>query len=155
MSNLFSAAGSMAFVALLLGGCGSESTDLWARSSEDLSTLAAGSPAQGEVVSSGKVVFSGRSTAGAGSAVSVTARDGRLVVHACSATVRSDQTWSCSQKLTDGGYTWTARIAAQGFTSAGIAFVARSKGLAAPTIDQTPSPTSPASSSMAGRSAPT
>src|SRR5262245_24329028 len=147
MLKLFSAAGS---VALLLGGCGSESQELWARTSEELSTLTTGSPAQGRVVTSSNVAFSGRSSARPGSPVSVAATDGRLVVHACSATVGGDQTWSCSQKLADGGYTWTARIASQGFTSAGIDFVARTKGLAAPTIDQTPSPTRESSPLLTG-----
>src|SRR5262249_20720149 len=78
------------------------------------------------------------------------ATDGLLVVHTCSATVRGDQTWSCSQKLPDGGYTWTARIAAQGSTSPGIDFVARRRGLAAPTIDQTPSPTRDSSPLLTG-----
>src|SRR5215813_12903200 len=120
MSKLFYAAGSISSLVLLLSGCGPERVDLSARSSEDLSTLMPSSPAQGQVVTSGTVVFSGRTTAPSGSAASVSATDGRLVVHTCSATVRNDQTFSCSQKLADGGYTWTARIASQGSTSAGI-----------------------------------
>jgi outer membrane protein OmpA-like peptidoglycan-associated protein len=150
MSKLLHAAGSIFSLALLLGGCGSESGDMWAQSSEALSTLTASSPAQGQVVTSSIVVFSGRSSAPAGSAVSVAATDARLVVYTCSATVRGDQTFSCSQKLADGGYTWTARIASQGFASAGIDFVTRAKGLAAPTIDQTPSPTRESSPLLTG-----
>jgi len=150
MSKLFYAAGSISSLVLLLSGCGPERVDLSARSSEDLSTLMPSSPAQGQVVTSGTVVFSGRTTAPSGSAASVSATDGRLVVHTCSATVRNDQTFSCSQKLADGGYTWTARIASQGSASAGINFVTRSKGLAAPTIDQTPSPTRDSSPLLTG-----
>jgi len=150
MLKLFSAAGSIFSFAVLLGGCGSGSSDLAARVSEALSTLTPSSPAQGQVISSTNVVFSGRSSAASGSAVSAAATDGRLVVHTCPATVRSDQTWSCNQQLADGGYTWTARIAAESFTSAGIDFVVRTKGLAAPTIDQTPSPTRDSSPILTG-----
>src|SRR4051812_35747648 len=135
MLKLFSAAGITVPLALLLGGCGSESLDPSARDSQALSTLSASAPVQAQVVSSSKVVFSGRSSANAGSTVGVSATDGRLVVHTCTTTVRSDQTWSCTQQLADGGYTWTAQAA--GFNSAGIDFVVRSKGLAAPTMDQT------------------
>src|SRR6266852_2365026 len=138
--------------ALLLGGCGSEGSDLATRDSQALSVLTPGAPAPGQVVTSKKVVFSGRSSAASGSAVAVTATDGRLVVHTCAATVRSDQTWSCTQQLADGGYTWTARIDAAGFTSQGIDFVVRTQGLAAPTIDQTPSPTRDSSPTMTGTS---
>jgi outer membrane protein OmpA-like peptidoglycan-associated protein len=148
MLKLLSAASITVPFALLLGGCGSEGPDLSARDSQALSTLSAGAPAQGQVVGSGKVVFSGRSSANAGSTVGVGATDGRLVVHGCTTTVRSDQTWSCTQQLGDGGYTWTAQAA--GFTSAGIDFVVRSKGLAAPTIDQTPSPTKDSSPVLTG-----
>src|SRR6266852_4996795 len=95
--------------ALLLGGCGSEGWDLAARDSQALSVLTPSAPAPGQIVCSSKAVFSGRSSAASG---------GRLVVHTCAATVRGDQTWSCTQQLADGGYTWTARIAAAGFTSA-------------------------------------
>jgi len=148
MPKLFSAACIALPLPLLLGGCGSESPDLSARDSQALSTLSAGAPVQGQVVGSAKVVFSGRSSANAGSTVGVSATDGRLVVHTCTTTVRSDQTWSCTQQLGDGGYTWTAQAA--GFTSAGIDFVVRSKGLAAPTIDQTPSPTKDSSPVLTG-----
>src|SRR5713101_4896838 len=150
MVKLSPAARIVLSFALLLGGCGSGSSDLAARVSEALSTLTPSSPAQGQVVSSSNVVFSGRSSAASGSAVSVAATEGRLVVHTCPATVRSDQTWSCNQQLADGGYTWTARIAAESFTSAGIDFVVRTKGLAAPTIDQTPSPTKDSSPILTG-----
>ena len=66
-----------------------------------------------------------RSSAGAGSAVAVTVVDGRLLAHTCAAKVAADQTWSCTQQLADGGFTWTAQIASAGFTSAGIDFVVR------------------------------
>jgi hypothetical protein len=150
MLKLFSAAGTILPLALLLGGCGSESQDLSARDSQALSTLTQSAPAQGQVATSGKVVFSGRSSAASGSAVKVSATDARLVVHTCPATVSSDQTWSCTQRLADGGYTWTAEVAASGFASAGIDFVVRSQGLAAPTIDQTPSPTRDSSPVVTG-----
>ena len=91
MLKLFSAAGTILPLALLLGGCGSESQDLSPRDSQALSTLTQSAPAQGQVATSGKVVFSGRSSAASGSAVKVSATDARLVVHTCPATVRSDQ----------------------------------------------------------------
>src|SRR5882762_7386834 len=153
MVKLSSAARIVLPFALLLGGCGSDGWDPAARDSQALSLLTPSDPAQGRVVTSKKVVFSGRSSAASGSAVAVTALDGRLVAHACAATVRSDQTWSCPQQLADGGYTWRAQIAAAGFTSAGTAFVVSSKGLAAPTIDQTPSPTRSSSPLLTGTSA--
>jgi len=152
MLKLSFAARSLLPFALLLGSCGSEGWDLAARDSQALSVLTPSDPAQGRVVTSKKVVFSGRSSAASGSAVAVTATDGRLVVHTCAATVRSDQTWSCTQQLADGGYTWTARIDAAGFTSQGIDFVVRTQGLAAPTIDQTPSPTRDSSPTLTGTS---
>src|SRR6266849_3718267 len=150
MVKLSSAARTVLPFALLLCGCGSEGWDLAARDSQALSVLTPSDPAQGRVVTSKKVVFSGRSSAASGSAVAVTATDGRLVVLTCAATVRGDQTWSCTQQLADGGYTWTARIAAAGFTSAATDFVVRTKGLAAPTIDQTPSPTRDSSPILTG-----
>ena len=138
--------------ALLLGGCGSETSDLTARDSQALSVLAPSAPAPGQVVSSSKVLFSGHTSAASGSAVAVTTTDGRLVLHTCPATVRSDRTWSCTQQLAQGGYTWTAQIAAAGFTSARTDFVVSTKGLAAPTIDQTPSPTRDSSPVLTGTS---
>ncbi len=155
MLKLFSAAGSIFSLAVLLGGCGSGTWDAAARSSEALSTLTPDSPAQGQVVTSSTVTFSGRSSTVSGSTVSVSAKDGRLVVRTCSTKVGRDQTWSCKQQLADGGYTWTAQIAAQGFTSPGIDFVVRTKGLAAPTIDQTPSPTRDSSPVLTGTSSAT
>src|SRR6267143_4449932 len=136
--------------ALLLGGCGSETSDLTARDSQALSVLAPSAPAPGQVVSSSKVLFSGHTSAASGSAVAVTTSDWRLVLHTCPATVRSDRTWSCTQQLAQGGYTWTAQIAAAGFTSARTNFVVSTKGLAAPTIDQTPSPTRDSSPVLTG-----
>src|SRR5713101_2258630 len=152
MVKLSSAARTVLPFALLLCGCGSEGWDLAGRDSQALSVLTPSDPAQGRVVCSSKAVFSGRSSAASGSAVAVTATDGRLVVHTCAATVRGDQTWSCTQQLADGGYTWTARIAGESFTSAGIDLVVRTKGLAAPTIDQTPSPTRDSSPVLTGTS---
>lgn len=137
--------------ALLSGGCGSSQE--WgaaARDSRALSAVAPTSPAQGQVVKSRKVTFSGRSNSSAGTTIAVTAIDGLLATHACSATVARDQTWSCNQQLDDGGYTWTA--AAGDVTSAGIDFVVRTRGLAAPTIDQTPSPSKDATPLLAGTS---
>src|SRR6266851_5586376 len=129
MVKLSSAARTVLPFALLLCGCGSEGWDLAAHDSQALSVLTPSDPAQGRVVTSKKVVFSGRSSAASGSAVAVTATDGRLVVH-----------------------TWTARIDAAGFTSQGIDFVVRTQGLAAPTIDQTPSPTRDSSPTLTGTS---
>ena len=63
MLKLFSAASISLPFALLLGGCGSGGLDQSERDSRALSTLSAGAPAHGQVVSSGKVVFSGRSSA--------------------------------------------------------------------------------------------
>src|SRR6266849_5376966 len=99
MLKLFSAAGSIFSLAVLLGGCGSGTWDAAARSSEALSTLTPDSPAQGQVVTSSTVTFSGRSSTVSGSTVSVSAKDGRLVVRTCSTKVGRDQTWSCKQQL--------------------------------------------------------
>src|SRR5712692_9475884 len=144
MLKLFSAAGSIFSLAVLLGGCGSGTWDAAARSSEALSTLTPDSPAQGQVVTSSTVTFSGRSSTVSGSTVSVSAKAGRLDVRTCSTKVGRDQTWSCKQQLAD-----------QGFTSPGIDFVVRTKGLAAPTIDQTPSPTRDSSPVLSGTSSAT
>src|SRR6266849_3586992 len=92
MLKLFSAAGSIFSLAVLLGGCGSGTWDAAARSSEALSTLTPDSPAQGQVVTSSTVTFSGRSSTVSGSTVSVAAKDGRLVVRTCSPKVGRDQT---------------------------------------------------------------
>jgi OOP family OmpA-OmpF porin len=135
--------------ALLSGGCGSsQGFGLVVRDSRALSAVAAASPGQGDVVESRKVTFSGRSSSPSGTSVAVTATDGNLATHACTAKVGGDQTWSCTQQLDDGGYTWTA--AASGFTSSGIDFVVRTRGVAAPTIDQTPSPSKDASPLLTG-----
>ena len=140
MLKLSSAAGTIISLSLVLAGCGS---DQWNRDGRDaaLSVLTPRAPAPAEVVRSSKVFFSGRSSAASGGRVTVTAIDGQNRTHTCATTIRSDQTWSCTQQLADGGYTWTAQIATPGFSSAGIDFVVRTRGLAAPTSDQTPSPT--------------
>src|SRR5437868_335615 len=137
--------------ALLSGGCGSsQDLGLAARDSRALSAVAPSSPAQGQVVKSRKVTFAGRSSSAAGTSIAVTATDGHLATHSCTATVAPDQTWSCNQQLDDGGYTWAA--AAGAVTSAGIDFVVRTRGLAAPTIDQTPSPSKDTSPLLTGTS---
>src|SRR5712672_2262003 len=99
MLKLSSAAGIIVPLALLSGGCGSEVWDQTASDSQALSVLMPAAPAQSRVVRSKSVTFSGRSSAASGSAVAVTATDAKLVVHGCAATVRSDQTWSCTQQL--------------------------------------------------------
>ena len=106
-------------------------------------------PAEGEVVPTRTVTFSGRTAAPPGTRVSVAALDGALGTHLCTATVAGDQTWSCAQKLPDGGYTWTAQIA-PGAPSAGIDFVVSTAGSPAPTIDATPSPTNDPSPTLTG-----
>src|SRR5437868_289342 len=137
--------------ALLSGGCGSaQGWDPAARDSQLLSLVAPSFPAQADVINSRKVTFAGRSSSAAGTAIAVTATDGKLATHTCSTSVAADQTWSCSQQLDDGGYTWTA--AAGTFSSSGIDFVVRTRGLAAPTIDQTPSPSKNAVPVLTGSS---
>src|SRR5438128_18667 len=151
MLKLSSAAGTIISLSLVLAGCGS---DQWNRDGRDaaLSVLTPRAPAPAEVVRSSKVFFSGRSSAASGGRVTVTAIDGQNRTHTCATTIRSDQTWSCTQQLADGGYTWTAQIATPDFSSAGIDFVVRTRGLAAPTIDPTPSPTRDSSPILTGTS---
>ncbi|MFL5309125.1 MAG: Ig-like domain-containing protein [Myxococcales bacterium] len=151
MLKLSSAVGTILSFALMLAGCGS---DQWDRDGRDtaLSVLTPRAPAPAEVVRSTKVAFSGRSSAASGSRVTVTAIDGQNRTHTCATTIRNDQTWSCTQQLADGGYTWTAQIGTPSFTSAAIDFVVRTRGLAAPTIDQTPSPTRISSPILTGTS---
>jgi hypothetical protein len=137
-------------LSLLFCGCGSEGQEQFESSSELLSGMAPLSPAQGDVIRSRKVTFSGRSSLASGSAVTVTATDAGLATHSCTATVAKDQTWSCTQQLNDGGYTWSA--AAANATAAGINFAVSTRGLAAPTIDQTQSPTKNAFPVLTGTS---
>ena len=151
MLKLSSAAGTILSFALVLAGCGSDQFDRDGRDAT-LSVLTPRAPAPAEVVRSSKVAFSGRSSAASGGRVTVTAIDGQNRTHTCTTTIRSDQTWSCTQQLGDGGYTWTAQIATPGFSSAGIDFAVRTHGLAAPTIDQTPSPTRVSSPILTGTS---
>src|SRR2546423_4822758 len=112
--------------ALLSGGCGSsQEFSPTARDSRALSAAAPSSPAQGQVVKSRKVTFAGRSSSAAGTSIAVTATDGHLATHSCTANVAPDQTWSCNQQLDDGGYTWAA--AAGVAPSAVIDFVVRTR----------------------------
>src|SRR5438128_1583711 len=102
MLKLSSAAGTIISLSLVLAGCGS---DQWDRDGRDaaLSVLTPRAPAPAEVVRSSKVAFSGRSSAASGGRVTVTAIDGQNRTHTCATTIRSDQTWSCTQQLADGG----------------------------------------------------
>jgi outer membrane protein OmpA-like peptidoglycan-associated protein len=137
--------------ALLASGCGSsEGFGLTAGDSRALSALTPSSPAPGQLIESRKVTFAGRSNSAAGTSIAVTAIDGKLAAHSCTGTVASNQTWSCTQQLDDGGYTWTA--VAGGISSAGINFVVRTRGVAAPTIDQSASPTKDAFPVLTGTS---
>src|SRR5438309_9381853 len=106
MLKLSSAAGTIISLSLVLAGCGS---DQWNRDGREaaLSVLTPRAPAPAEVVRSSKVFFSGRSSAASGGRVTVTAIDGQNRTHTCATTIRSDQTWSCTQQLAEGGYTWT------------------------------------------------
>src|SRR5579859_4199945 len=60
--------------------------------SNDAVIASPASPAQGETVTNGWVTFNGRSSAPAGSGITVTALDGALNANTCAATVGSDQT---------------------------------------------------------------
>src|SRR2546428_3022396 len=83
--------------ALALSGCGADQSDLSDRDSPSLSVLTPNLPGQAQVVCSRKVAFSGRSSAASGSRVTVISTDGRLTARTCTATVGTDQTWSCTQ----------------------------------------------------------
>jgi OmpA-OmpF porin, OOP family len=140
-----------AFVlSVLFYGCGSDLQERIARDSELLSAVSPFSPAQGDVIRSRKVTFSGRSSLAAGTSVTVSAVDASLATHSCSATVVKGQTWSCTQQLDDGGYTWSATAA--NVMAPGINFSVRTRGLAAPIIDQTASPTKNAFPVLTGTS---
>src|SRR5256714_10883230 len=151
MLKLSSAAGTILSFALVLAGCGSDQFDRDGRGAS-LWVLSPRAWAPAEVVRSSKVAFSGRSSAASGGRVTVTAIDGQNRTHTCTTTIRSDQTWSCTQQLGDGGYTWTAQIATPGFSSARIDFAGRTHGLAAPTTDPTPSPRPVSSPILTGTS---
>jgi outer membrane protein OmpA-like peptidoglycan-associated protein len=113
-------------------------------------SVSAGSPWQGQVVETSAVSFSGRSGAPAGSAIAVTATDGAMGRHSCSATVDSRQTWTCAQRLPDGGYTWTAQVVPGGPISPGVDFVVHTCGVQAPLLDRLPSPGSDAKPVLTG-----
>ena len=150
---------SAAFVALC-GACGSDlrapvnpgSLEHSSSSpSRDAVAASPASPAQGEVATSRHVTFSGRSSASVGSKILVTALDAQMTRHTCPpATVGRDQTWSCRQQLTDGGYTWTAQVESGGPPSTPIDFIVFTHGFPAPLIDHTPSPTNDAAPILTG-----
>jgi outer membrane protein OmpA-like peptidoglycan-associated protein len=95
-------------------------------------------------------VFFGRSGAPAGTSVTVASFDGRMVRRTCTAAVASDHTWSCTQTLSDGGYSWTAQVASGGPVSREVDFIVNTVGYPAPTIDHTPSPTNDAKPVLTG-----
>ena len=101
----------------------------------------ADSPGQAEIVCNTKVTFFGRSGAAVGATVTAATFDSRMVRRTCAAKVASDRTWSCTQTLADGGYTWTAQVGSDGPLSSQVDFIVNNRGYAAPTIDHTPSPT--------------
>src|SRR5258707_2888452 len=101
----------------------------------------ADSPGQAEIVCNTKVTFFGRSGAAVGATVTAATFDSRMVRRTCTATVASDRTWSCTQTLADGGYSWTAQVGSDGPLSRQVDFIVNNHGYAAPTIDHTPSPT--------------
>src|SRR2546423_8210521 len=139
MLKLSSAAGTILSFALVLAGCGSDQFDRDGRDAT-LSVLTPRAPAPAEVVRSSKVAFSGRSSAASGGRVTVTAIDGQNRTHTCTTTIRSDQTWSCTQQLADGGDTWTAPIATPDFSSAGVDLLVRNPRPPAPRHAPTPAP---------------
>jgi len=105
------------------------------------------SPSQAEVVYKNKVVFFGRSGAAVGASITAVSSglssDGKSTVRrTCTGTVASDRTWTCTQTLPDGGYTWTAQVTAGGPLSQQIDFIVNTddEDDQAPTIDHTPSP---------------
>jgi len=102
----------------------------------------ADSPRQAEIVCANKVMFFGRSSAPADTSVTATTFDSRRVPRTCTGKVLRDQTWSCQQTLADGGYTWTAQVAAGGPVSQQVDFIVNTGPYPAPTIDHTPSPNS-------------
>src|SRR5262249_41086629 len=101
----------------------------------------ADSPAQAEIICNTRVTFFGRSGAPVGATVTAASFDSRMVRRTCTAKVASDRTWSCTQTLADGGYSWTAQVGTDGPLSSPIDFVVNTRDYAAPTIDHTPSPT--------------
>jgi outer membrane protein OmpA-like peptidoglycan-associated protein len=140
----FSFARPFASALMMTAACGLDRSERPIADANELIQLTPSLPAEGQVINSRNVTFSGRSGAAAGSHVTITATDGRLGAQACSAAVGSDQTWSCAQQLADGGYTWTALITPGDSPTAGIHFVVSTAGLPAPTIDLTQSPTNQA-----------
>src|SRR4051812_12494712 len=127
----------------LVAACGGALDATGRSSARDRAAVAAtaDSPGQAEIVCSNKVTFFGRSGAAVGATVTAVSFDGRMVRRTCTAKVASDRTWSCTQTLADGGYSWTAQVGTDGPLSRQVDFVVNTDGLPAPTIDHTPSPT--------------
>ena len=134
----------------LAAACGGVLDSSLAERDRALTAATADSPGQAEIVCANKVVFFGRSGAPSGSAITAVTFDSRMVRRTCTATVAKNQTWSCTQTLADGGYTWTAQVAAGGPVSQQVDFVVNTDGYPAPTIDHTPSPNSDARPILTG-----
>lgn len=143
---------SYLFVCLAVA-CGGTLGSPSARFSDPARTATAAtpdSPGQGDVVRTNKVVLFGRSGASPGASVTAATFDSRMVRRTCNAVLASDRTWSCTQTLADGGYTWTAQVASGGPVSSQIDFIVNTNGSPAPTIDHTPSPTNDARPVLTG-----
>src|SRR5919197_561229 len=95
----------------LAAACGGVLDSSFVERDRALTAATADSPGQAEIVCANKVVFFGRSGAPSGSAITAVTFDSRMVRRTCTATVAKNQTWSCTQTLADGGYTWTAQVA--------------------------------------------
>ena len=134
----------------LAAACGGALDSSLVERDRALTAATADSPGQGEIVCNNKVVFFGRSGAPSGSVITAATFDSGMVRRTCTATVAKDQTWSCAQTLGDGGYTWTAQVAASGPASQQVDFVVNTRGYPAPTIDHTPSPNSDAKPILTG-----
>src|SRR5258706_426838 len=150
MSKLFSAAGTILPLALLLGGCGSESQDLSARDSQALSTLTQNAPAQGQVATWDKhgdgdyddEDDNDDEDGGDHAPVSVTVSENGKAL--CTAANVSSRQWSCkvSVKLADGYHVLVATLKRGNSTSPQSnpdRFLVKSS-IPAPTPDQGPTP---------------
>src|SRR4051812_9987939 len=137
-------------LAAACGGSFEPAAKLGTGRASDIAAATADSPAQGEVVCDHKVALFGRSGAPSGSAVVASTWDAKMVRRTCSATVAKDQTWSCTQTLADGGYTWSAQVASNGPVSQQNDFVVSTGKYPAPTIDHTPSPNNDAKPILTG-----
>src|SRR5205823_5822721 len=105
---------------------------------------------QREIDCNNRLFYYGLSGTPSGSVITAATFDSGMVRRTCTATVAKDQTWSCAQTLGDGGYTWTAQVAASGPASQQVDFVVNTRGYPAPTIDHTPSPNSDAKPILTG-----